>query len=161
MGSLLFETYSWTTCMCRLSSTAARALQLRITCLHPNSRIACALRSSPPLRLFRIDQLNGPDVDPVWTFGSVRSLPQNSWSDGYSAGLELVNLKCTGTSAFWETKHPTDETQWECQCCHIVFGRVRQLVTLLPRLLFAIAVFCLRLFRDSAFFVCLQPFHVR
>lgn len=135
VDSLLFETYSWTTCMCRLSSTAARALQLRITCLHPNSRIACALRSSPPLRLFRIDQLNGPDVDPVWTFGSVRSLPQNSWSDGYSAGLELVNLKCTGTSAFWETKHPTDETQWECQCCHIVFGRVRQLVTLLPRLL--------------------------
>jgi len=64
--------------------------------------------------LFRV-QLNGPDLDPVWTIGTVVSLPQNTWSDGYSAGLEVVNLRCTGTSAFWETRHPTEEVQWECQ----------------------------------------------
>ncbi|CAM9105048.1 unnamed protein product [Hapterophycus canaliculatus] len=60
------------------------------------------------------DLQNGPLVDPVWVLGVVVSLPQNTWSDGYSAGLEVVEVACRGTSAFWETIDPTEEIQWEC-----------------------------------------------
>lgn len=61
-------------------------------------------------------QQNGPLVDPVWVIGTVIALPQNTWSDGYSSGLEVVNLVCTGTSAFWETEDPAQEIQWTCTC---------------------------------------------
>lgn len=47
--------------------------------------------------------------------GTVVSLAQNTWSDGYSAGLEVVDVVCTGTSAFWETSDPTEEIQWACK----------------------------------------------
>ncbi|CAM9216253.1 unnamed protein product [Ectocarpus fasciculatus] len=60
------------------------------------------------------DLQNGPDADPVWVIGTVDALPPNTWSDGYSAGLEVVDLGCTGTSAFWETKDPAQETTWTC-----------------------------------------------
>lgn len=60
-------------------------------------------------------QHNGAGADPVWVIGTVVSLPQNTWSDGYTAGLEVVDVVCTGTSAFWETNDPTEETQWECK----------------------------------------------
>ncbi|CAN0287084.1 unnamed protein product, partial [Ectocarpus sp. 6 AP-2014] len=60
------------------------------------------------------DLQNGPLVDPVWVIGTVTALPQNSWSDGYNSGLEVVNLVCTGTSAFWETEDPAQEIHWTC-----------------------------------------------
>ncbi|CAN0031619.1 unnamed protein product [Scytosiphon promiscuus] len=61
------------------------------------------------------DLQNGSLADPSWVIGTVVSLPQNSWSDGYSAGLEVVKVACRGTSAFWETTDPTEEIQqWEC-----------------------------------------------
>eukprot|EP00752_Nemacystus_decipiens_P010130 g9028.t1 len=58
--------------------------------------------------------VNGEASDPVWTIGSVISNPQNTWSDGFSAGLEVVDVVCTGTSPFWETEDPSEEVQWEC-----------------------------------------------
>lgn len=59
-------------------------------------------------------QINGDVADPVWTIGTVVSNAQNTWSDGLSAGLEVADVVCTGTSAFWETEDPTEEIQWEC-----------------------------------------------
>lgn len=61
-------------------------------------------------------QIDSEEGDPIWTIGTVISNPQNSWSDGLSAGLEVVDIVCTGTSAFWETKDPTEEIQWACMC---------------------------------------------
>ncbi|CAM9637395.1 unnamed protein product [Pylaiella littoralis] len=60
------------------------------------------------------DLQNSSDAEPVWVIGTVVSLAQNTWSDGYSAGLEVVDVVCTGTSAFWETSDPTEEIQWAC-----------------------------------------------
>eukprot|EP00903_Cladosiphon_okamuranus_P015531 g14339.t1 len=58
--------------------------------------------------------IDGDEGDPFWTIGTVISNPQNTWSDGFSAGLEVVDVVCTGTSPFWETEGPSEEIQWAC-----------------------------------------------
>lgn len=58
--------------------------------------------------------------DPTWAIGSVISLPTNSWSDGYSAGLDIVRVVCVSNSTFWQATDPdpTDVEIWKCERNH-------------------------------------------
>lgn len=58
--------------------------------------------------------------DPTWVIGSVIPLPTNSWSDGYSAGLDIVRVVCVSNSTFWQATgpDPTDVEIWKCEHNH-------------------------------------------
>lgn len=53
--------------------------------------------------------------DPIWSIGTVMPNATNTWSDGYQVGLWVEVPVCAGTSPFWETADPSEETQWSCE----------------------------------------------